>query len=81
MIPPPNGHHVGAQEALEVARYVTGMTTQLEKMAAAAHLEALAYFLGMATAEGDRLAARPESSGDPERNGPIDPETNHDQPR
>ena len=75
MIPPPGGHHFRHQEALEVARYVTDMTTQLEKMAVAARLEVLAYFLGMARQEGDRLVAQPESSGDPERSGPIDPET------
>ncbi len=80
MIPPPDGHHVGRQEPLEVARYVTDMTTQLEKMAVAAGLEVLAYFLGMAKAEGDLLGAQPESSGDLERIGPIESETKNDKP-
>jgi hypothetical protein len=80
MFPPPDGHHVGHQEALEVARYVTDMTTQLEIMAVAARLEVLAYFLRMARMEGDLLVAQPESSGDRKRIGPIDPEANNDKP-
>jgi hypothetical protein len=43
-------HH---REALEVARYVTDMTAQLEAMAVAARLDLLAYFLNMVKAEGD----------------------------
>ncbi|HEX9169225.1 MAG TPA: hypothetical protein VF886_09905 [Roseiarcus sp.] len=42
-----------AQEALDVAQYITDMTAQLEAMAVAAHLELLAYFLGMAKAESE----------------------------
>ncbi len=42
-----------AQEALDVAHYITDMTAQLEAMAVAAHLELLAYFLGMAKAESE----------------------------
>ena len=45
-------HPVPPQEALEVARYVTGMTAQLEAIAVAARLDLLAYFLSMAKAEG-----------------------------
>jgi len=41
------------EEALDVARYVTDMTAQLEAMASAARLELLAYFLGMAKAEAE----------------------------
>jgi hypothetical protein len=44
--------HVARREALQVARYVKDMTAQLEAMAAAAHLDLLAYFLNMAKAEG-----------------------------
>jgi hypothetical protein len=44
---------VVAQEALDVAHYITDMTAQLEAMAVAAHLELLAYFLGMAKAESE----------------------------
>lgn len=44
---------VAPREALDVARYVTDMTAQLEAMAVAARLDLLAYFLGMAKAEGD----------------------------
>ena len=41
------------QEALDVARYITDMTAQLEAMAIAARLDLLAYFLGMARAESE----------------------------
>ena len=40
-----------SREALDIARYVEEMTAQLEAMAAAADLDLLAYFLGMAKAE------------------------------
>jgi hypothetical protein len=40
-------------EALDVARYITDMTAQLEAMAIAARLDLLAYFLGMARAESE----------------------------
>jgi hypothetical protein len=41
------------REALDVARYITDMTAQLEAMAIAARLDLLAYFLGMARAESE----------------------------
>jgi len=41
------------REALDVARYITDMTAQLEAMAMAARLDLLAYFLGMAKAESE----------------------------
>jgi hypothetical protein len=44
---------VAPKEAFDVARYVTDMAAQLEAMAIAARLDLLAYFLGMAKAEGD----------------------------
>ena len=44
-----------ALEALDVARYVADMTTQLEAMAIAARLDMLAYFLGMAKAESELM--------------------------
>ena len=77
MTPQTNGH----QELRDVARYVTDMTAQMEKMAASVGLEALAYFLGLAKAEGELLVhrmAQPESSVDTERIEPIDPETDSD---
>jgi hypothetical protein len=57
--------NVARRQALQVARYVTDMTAQLEAMAAAAHLDLLAYFLRMAKAEGDlfiRHNAKADSS-------------------
>jgi hypothetical protein len=42
-----------SEDAVDVARYVTDMTSQLEAMASAAHLDLLAYFLGMAKAEAE----------------------------
>ena len=74
MIPQPDG----PQEPREVARYVTNMTAQMEKMAASVGLEALAYFLGLAKAEGELLVAKAKSSGNSERIGPIDSETDSD---
>ncbi len=44
---------VAPREAFDVARYVTDMSAQLEAMAISARLDLLAYFLGMAKAEGD----------------------------
>jgi hypothetical protein len=41
------------REALDVARYITDMTAQLEAMAIAGRLDLLAYFLGMARAESE----------------------------
>ena len=46
-------HGVVTREGLDVARYITEMTTQFEAMAIAAHLDLLAYFLGMAKAESE----------------------------
>jgi hypothetical protein len=71
-------HHFAPQEALEVARYVTVMTVQLEAMAVAARLDLLAYFLGMARAQSD-LFVRGNAQADGSRVesgeiGPIDPE-------
>ena len=41
------------REVLDVAHYITDMTAQLEVVAIAAHLDRLAYFLGMAKAESE----------------------------
>ena len=41
------------REALDVARYIAGMTAKLEAMAKAARLDQLVYFLGMAKAESE----------------------------
>jgi hypothetical protein len=41
------------REALDVARYIAGMTAELEAVALAARLDQLGYFLGMAKAESE----------------------------
>ena len=46
-------HGAVTREALDVARYITDMTAQLEAMAIASRLDLLAYFLGMARAESE----------------------------
>ena len=51
--------------AIDVARYIADMTAQLEAMATAAHLDLLAYFLGMAKAESE-LFARTNAPEEPE---------------
>ena len=40
-------------DAIDVARYINHMASQLEEMAIAARLDLLAYFLNMAKAESD----------------------------
>jgi len=73
-------HRVAPREALEVARYVTHMTAQLEKMAVAAGLDLLAYFLGMVKAEGD-LSGRGDAQADRvESEGPVGPQSHDDNP-
>ena len=57
---------VVAREALDVAHYITDMTAQLEAMAVAAHLDLLAYFLGMAKAESE-LFVRTNAVAEAER--------------
>ena len=57
---------VTTHEALDVAEYVSDVTAHLERMALAAGLYMLAYFLGMARSEADlfvRTNSGPE--GDP----------------
>ncbi|HEY3622629.1 MAG TPA: hypothetical protein VGL12_09605 [Roseiarcus sp.] len=54
------------REALDVARYITDMTAQLEAMAIAARLDLLAYFLGMARAESE-IYVRTNAVADAER--------------
>src|SRR5258707_15288183 len=46
-------HAAVTREALDVARYITDMTAQLEAMAIPGRLDLLAYFLGMARAESE----------------------------
>ena len=41
------------REALDVARYIAGITAELEAMANAARLDQLVYFLGMAKVESE----------------------------
>src|ERR1700691_4153518 len=48
-----SSHRSVTHEALDVARYITDMTAQLEAMAIAGRLDLLAYFLGMARAESE----------------------------
>jgi hypothetical protein len=60
---PPRG--VVTRETIDIAQYIADMTAQLEAMAVTAHLELLAYFLGMAKAESElfvRTNAADESS-------------------
>jgi len=75
---------VAPREALEVARYLTDMTAQLEAMAVAARLDLLAYFLSMAKAEGElfiRGNAQADGSGaESGEIGPVDPEADSDNP-
>jgi hypothetical protein len=77
-----SSHRVAPREAFDVARYVTDIAAQLEAMAVAAQLDSLAYFLGMAKAEGDlfvRGNAQADGSvkelGDA---GPAEPESYDD---
>jgi hypothetical protein len=63
--------------ALDVARYVSDMTSQLEAMAAAARLDLLAYFLGMAKAESEmflRTNALAEIELEEDESGAAPPE-------
>jgi hypothetical protein len=63
-------HRAVTHEALDVARYITDMTAQLEAMAIAARLDLLAYFLGMARAESEiyvRTNAVAEAEAEVER--------------
>ena len=46
-------HGAVTREALDVARYIAGMTAKLEAMAKAARLDQLVYFLGMAKVESE----------------------------
>jgi hypothetical protein len=48
-------HGAVTREVLDVARYITDVTAQLEAVAIAAHLDRLAYFLGIAKAESEIL--------------------------
>jgi hypothetical protein len=57
-------HGAVTREVLDVARYITDVTAQLEAMAIAAHLDRLAYFLGMTKAESEilvRVSGVPEA--------------------
>jgi hypothetical protein len=51
------------RDALEVARYIIDVTAQLEAVASTAHLDRLAYFIGMAKAESEMIV---RTNGDPE---------------
>src|ERR1700722_13631095 len=66
---PPRGaddpsHWAVTREVLDVARYITDVTAQLKALAIAAHLDLLAYFLGLAKAESEtsvRVSGVPEA--------------------
>jgi hypothetical protein len=58
--------------ALQVARYVTDMTAQLQAMAAAAGLDLLAYFLSNAKAEGDLFIRDSVQADSPHNDIPSD---------
>jgi hypothetical protein len=64
--------HVARREALQVARYVTDMTAQLEAMAVAARLDLLAYFLSMAKVEGDLFVRDNAQTDSPDNDIPSD---------
>jgi hypothetical protein len=51
------------RKALDVARHITDVTAQLEAVAIKAHLDRLAYFLGMAKVESELIV---RTNGDPE---------------
>ena len=77
--PPEIPSRVAPREAFDVARYVTDMSAQLEAMAIAARLDLLAYFLGMAKAEGDLfLRTHAGSDGAPDDSDAADPLPNSD---
>jgi len=46
-------HGAVTREVLDVARYIAGMTAELEAVAIAARLDRLVYFLGMAKVESE----------------------------
>ncbi len=48
-------HGAVTRKVLDVARYITDVTAQLEAVAFAARLDRLAYFLGMAKTESEIL--------------------------
>jgi hypothetical protein len=48
-------HGVVTWEVLDVACYITDVTAQLEALAITAHLHRLAYLLGMAKVESERI--------------------------
>jgi hypothetical protein len=48
-------HRAVTREVLDVARYITDVTAQLEALAITAHLYRLAYPLGMAKVESERI--------------------------
>jgi hypothetical protein len=49
----PLSEREASTEALDAARYITEMVSQLEPMATAANLDLVAYFLGMARSESE----------------------------
>jgi hypothetical protein len=71
-----------SREALDIARYITDMTAQLEAMAVAARLDLLAYFLGMARAESELFVrTNTVAEGEPEDEDPFDAPPSYRQPQ
>jgi hypothetical protein len=67
-----SSHRAVTHEAVDVARYITDMTAQLEAMAIAARLDLLAYFLGMARAESE-IYVRTNAVAEAERADELHP--------
>jgi hypothetical protein len=67
-----SSYRAATHEALDVARYITDMTAQLEAMAIASRLDLLAYFLGMARAESE-IYVRTNAVAEAERADEQDP--------
>jgi hypothetical protein len=59
-------HRVVTRDALDVARFIAGMAAQFEAMAIAAHLDQVAFFLGIAKAESE-IAVRTSAVAEAQR--------------
>jgi hypothetical protein len=73
---------LGRGKCSTLPRYIAGMTSQLEALAIAAHLDRVAYFLGMAKAESEilvRVSGVPEAerAEDESREPTLDCSTNN----
>ena len=64
-------HRAVTREALDVARYIAGMTAKLEAVAITARLDRLVYFLGMARVESEIFARTHGAEGAEESDEPA----------